>query len=188
MLLRSISTLLRNGLLLLVRSVKEEWSAHTVLGKAEGKEGSDVVLCPTTTMKGNKVFLLVGSTDLSYVGGCWREGGLELKLVVGTVTNPTGGESSKRIKWGEIQSPLNESAIAAHKGNLTEFIASGGSGALMEDGTIVFSLMAVNEKNDGVCSMIIYSKDNGSTWSLSEDISPAECLNPASPNGRDRFS
>ncbi|RNC39844.1 trans-sialidase [Trypanosoma cruzi] len=47
----------------------------------------------------------------------------------------------------------------------------------MEDGTPVFLRMAVNEAED-VCSMIIYSTDNGSAWALCEDISPAECLNP----------
>ncbi|RNC53153.1 trans-sialidase, partial [Trypanosoma cruzi] len=29
-----------------------------------------------------------------------------------------------------------------------------------------------------VCSMTIYSTDNGSAWALSEGMSPAECLNP----------
>ncbi|RNE97343.1 trans-sialidase [Trypanosoma cruzi] len=124
---------------------KKEWRAHTVLGKAEGKGNLDVVRHPTTTMKDNKVFLLVGSTALSDVNGSWEEGRFELKLVVGEVTNPTGGEPSKRIKWGEIKSPLNESTLAAHKGNFTECLASGGSGVLMEDGTLVFSLMAINE-------------------------------------------
>ncbi|ESS61177.1 trans-sialidase [Trypanosoma cruzi Dm28c] len=155
---------------------KKEWSAHTVLGEAEGEGSLDVVRHPTTTMKGNKVFLLAGSTALSYVNGSWKEGGFELKLVVGEVTNPTGGEPSKRIKWGEIQSPLNESTIAAHKGNLTECLASGGSGVLMEDGTIVFPLMAKDEVD--VYSLIIYSMNNGSTWSLSEGMSPAECETP----------
>ncbi|EAN85603.1 putative trans-sialidase, Group II [Trypanosoma cruzi] len=163
----------------LVEKVKEEgWRARTVLGKAEGNESFDVVRHPTTTMKGNKVFLLVGSTALSDVNESWKEGSLEIKLVVGEVTNPTDSEQSKRIEWGEIKSPLNGSTIAAHKGNLKEFAASGGSGVLMEDGTLVFSLMAVNEKNDGVYSMIIYSKDNGSTWALSEDMSPANCTDP----------
>ncbi|RNE99814.1 trans-sialidase, partial [Trypanosoma cruzi] len=122
---------------------KETWRAHTVLGKADGKGNLDVVRHPTTTMKDNKVFLLVGSTALSDVNGSWEEGRFELKLVVGEVTNPTGGEPSKRIKWGEIKSPLNESTLAAHKGNFTECLASGGSGVLMEDGTLVFSLMAI---------------------------------------------
>ncbi|RNF12941.1 trans-sialidase [Trypanosoma cruzi] len=155
----------------LVEEVKKEgWRARTVLGKAEGEGSLDVVRHPTTIAKGDKVFLLVGSTALSDVNGDWKEGRFELKLVVGEVTNPTGGEPSKRIKWGEIQSPLNESTLAAHKGNLTECIASGGSGVLMEDGTIVFSLMAKDEVD--VYSLIIYSTNNGSTWSLSEGMSP----------------
>nr|AAD13347.1 surface glycoprotein Tc85-11 [Trypanosoma cruzi] len=158
---------------------KKEWRARTVLGKAEGNESFDVVVRhPTTIMKGNKVFLLVGSTALSVVNESWKEGSLEIKLVVGEVTKPTDSEPSKRIEWGEINSPLNGSTLAAHKGKLTECLASGGSGVLMEDGALVFSLMAVNEKNDGVYSMIIYSKDNGSTWALSEDMSPANCTDP----------
>ncbi|RNC53789.1 sialidase, partial [Trypanosoma cruzi] len=163
---------------LVERVGKGTWRAHTVLGKAEGKKGLDVVLRPTTTMKGNKVFLLVGSTDLSYVNGSWEEGRYELKLVVGEVTNATGGEPSERIKWGEVQSPVQQTTLAAHKGEWTECLASGGSGVLMEDGTIVFSLMAINEKDDGVFSLIIYSKDNGSTWSLSEGTSHLKCGAP----------
>ncbi|KAF5215880.1 putative trans-sialidase, Group II [Trypanosoma cruzi] len=163
---------------LVERVGKGTWRAHTVLGKAEGKKGLDVVLRPTTTMKGNKVFLLVGSTDLSYVNGSWEEGRYELKLVVGEVTNATGGEPSERIKWGEVQSPVQQTTLAAHKGEWTECLASGGSGVLMEDGTIVFSLMAINEKDDGVFSLIIYSKDNGSNWSLSEGTSHPKCGAP----------
>ncbi|RNF08305.1 trans-sialidase [Trypanosoma cruzi] len=155
---------------------KKEWSAHTVLGEAEGEGSLDVVRHPTTIAKGDKVFLLAGSTALSYVDGSWKEGRFELKLVVGEVTNPTGGEPSKRIKWGEIQSPLNESTIGAHNGKLAECLASGGSGVLMEDGTLVFPLMAKDEVD--VYSLIIYSMNNGSTWSLSEGMSPAKCLKP----------
>ncbi|EKG08180.1 trans-sialidase, putative, partial [Trypanosoma cruzi] len=71
---------------------KETWRAHTVLGKAEEKGSLDVVRHPTTTMKGNKVFLLAGGTALSYVNGSWKEGSLELKLVVGEVTKPSAGD------------------------------------------------------------------------------------------------
>ncbi|RNC36573.1 trans-sialidase, partial [Trypanosoma cruzi] len=159
---------------------KGTWRAHTVLGKAEGKGGLDVVLRPTTTMKGNKVFLLAGGFgELKESGRNWKWGKFELKLVVGDVTNPTGGKLSERIKWGPIRSPLNESTIAAHKVNLTEFVASGGSGVLMEEGTIVFPLMAKsgNETED-VYSMIIYSTDDGEKWSLSTGMSPAKCFNP----------
>ncbi|RNC32618.1 trans-sialidase [Trypanosoma cruzi] len=89
------------GTLLLVRSMKDAWRAHTVLGAAEGKESLGVVLRRTTTTKGHGVFPLAGGSDVSYEGVCWREGGLELKLVVGDVTNPTGGKRSGRIEWGD---------------------------------------------------------------------------------------
>ncbi|ESS60543.1 putative trans-sialidase [Trypanosoma cruzi Dm28c] len=90
---------------------------------------------------------------------------------------PTSSEPTERIKWGEIRSLLNESTIAAHKGNLKGFASSGGSGVLMEDGTLVFPVIAFNGENDGF-SMIIYSMDDGSTWSLSKGISPAKCTDP----------
>ncbi|RNC44312.1 trans-sialidase, partial [Trypanosoma cruzi] len=151
--------------------------AHTVPGAAEGEESLGVVLRPTTITKGNGVFPLAGGSDVSYKGGCWREGGLELKLFVGDVTNPTGGKRSERIGWDDPKPIPKRISSASHEGDWTEFIASGGAGVLMEDGTLVFSLMAVNEAED-VCSTIIYSTDSGSAWALSEDISPAECLNP----------
>ncbi|RNC51732.1 putative trans-sialidase, partial [Trypanosoma cruzi] len=47
----------------------------------------------------------------------------------------------------------------------------------MEDGTLVFPLMAKSKAED-VCSMIICSTDSGSAWALCEGMSPAECLNP----------
>ncbi|KAF8294909.1 putative trans-sialidase, Group II [Trypanosoma cruzi] len=165
----------------LVGEVKKEgWRARTVVGKAEGEGGLGVVRHPTTTMKGNKVFLLVGSTALSDVNGSWKEGSLELKLVVGEVTKPSaGGEPSQWIKWSEVQSPVKRTTSAAHEGKLTDYIASGGSGVLMEDGTIVFSLMAMNEtKEVDVYSMIIYSKDNGSTWVFPEGTSHPKCGAP----------
>ncbi|KAF8299981.1 putative trans-sialidase [Trypanosoma cruzi] len=162
----------------LVAEVKKStWQAHTVLGKADGTERFDVVLRPTTTTKDNKVFLLAGSSDASNVNGSWSHGGLKLKLVVGDVRKPTDSEQGGWINWGEVQSPLNETTGAVQGRKLTGFVASGGAGVLMEDGTLVFSLMAKSEEED-VYSMIIYSKDNGSTWALSNSVSSAKCVNP----------
>ncbi|RNC45046.1 trans-sialidase-like protein [Trypanosoma cruzi] len=163
----------------LVAEVKKStWQAHTVLGKAEEKGSLDVVLRPTTTMKENKVFLLAGSSVSSNVSESWSHGGLKLKLVVGDVTKPSAdSEQSGWIKWGKAQSPLNETSEAVQERKLTGFVASGGAGVLMEDGTLVFSLMAKSEEED-VYSMIIYSKDNGSTWALSNSVSSAKCVNP----------
>ncbi|RNC43001.1 trans-sialidase, partial [Trypanosoma cruzi] len=57
----------------LVGEVSEStWKAHTVLGTTDGTNRVGVVLRPTTTMKGNKVFLLVGSSAVFYEsGGNW---------------------------------------------------------------------------------------------------------------------
>ncbi|EAN86731.1 trans-sialidase-like protein [Trypanosoma cruzi] len=164
----------------LVGKVKEDtWKAHTVLGTTDGTDNRvDVFYRPTTTTKGNKVFLLAGSlSGLKESNRSRKWDNLGLKLVVGDVTNPTSSELTERIEWDQISSLLNESIIAAHEGNLKEFFAAGGSGVLMENGTLVFPLMAKSGNSD-IYSMIIYSKDDGSTWALSEGMSPAKCLNP----------
>ncbi|RNC39320.1 trans-sialidase [Trypanosoma cruzi] len=107
MLLRGALTLRGIVPLLLVWPIKDTWRAHTVLGAAEGKEGLGVVHHSTTVTKGNGAFLLAGGSDVSYEGGCWREGGLELQLVVGDVTNPTGGKQSGWIEWGDPKHSRN---------------------------------------------------------------------------------
>ncbi|RNF07156.1 trans-sialidase [Trypanosoma cruzi] len=151
--------------------------AHTVVCAAEGKESLGVVLRPTTITKGNGVFPLAGGSDVSYEGGCWRDGGLELQLFVGDVANPTGGRQSGRIEWGDPKPLSKRISSASHEGDWTEFFAFGGAGVVMEDGTLVFPLMAKDEAED-VCSMIVHSTDSGSAWALSEYISSAECLDP----------
>ncbi|RNE97037.1 putative trans-sialidase [Trypanosoma cruzi] len=88
------------------------------------------------------MFPLAGGSDVSYEGGCWREGGLEPKLVVGDAANPTGGRQSGRIEWGDPKPLSKRISSAFHEGERTEFIASGGAGVVMEDGIIVFPLMA----------------------------------------------
>ncbi|EAN83044.1 putative trans-sialidase, Group II [Trypanosoma cruzi] len=164
----------------LVGKVSEStWKANTVLGPTDGTDKRvEVFYHPTATTKGNKVFLLAGSLgELKESDGRRKWNNLGLKLVVGDVREPTSSEPTGSIKWDQIRSLLNESNIAAHEGKLKEFLAAGGSGILMEDGTPVFPLMAKNEAEE-FYSMIIYSKDNGSTWSLSEGMSPAKCLKP----------
>ncbi|RNF06285.1 trans-sialidase-like protein [Trypanosoma cruzi] len=158
---------------------ESKWKAYTVLGPTDGTgNGVGFFYHPTTTTKGNKVFLLAGSlAGLKESGGRRTRDNLGLKLVVGDVREPTSSEPTGSIKWDKIRSLLNESNLAAHKDKLTELVAAGGSGILMEDGTLVFPLMA-KSGNGNFYSMIIYSNDNGSTWSLSTGFSPAKCETP----------
>ncbi|KAF5217326.1 hypothetical protein ECC02_009799 [Trypanosoma cruzi] len=166
----------------LVGKVNEStWKANTVLGTTDGADnGVGFFYHPTTTTKGNKVFLLAGSLyEYKQTDGNRTYSGFKLRieLVVGDVREPTSSEPTERIKWDQIRSLLNESTIDAHEGKLKEFLAAGGSGVLMEDGTLVFPLMAVNAAKEDY-SMIIYSTDNGSTWALSTGVSPAKCFDP----------
>ncbi|RNF02538.1 trans-sialidase-like protein, partial [Trypanosoma cruzi] len=162
----------------LVEKVSEStWKAYTVLDTTDRTNRVGDVLNPTTTTKGNKVFLLAVSYDmLNQSGGNWKRDSLDLKLVVGDVTKPTASEPSGWITWGTPTS-LGQTTLKTPKAGLKDFASSGGSGVLMEDGTLVFPVIAFNAENTGF-SMIIYSTNNGSTWSLSEGMSPAECLYP----------
>ncbi|KAF8302222.1 putative trans-sialidase, Group II [Trypanosoma cruzi] len=162
----------------LVDKVSEStWKAYNVLGTTDGANNRvDGVFNPTTTTKDNKVFLLAVSFDMLNESGNWKRDSPDLKLVVGDVTKPTESEQSGWITWGTPTS-LSQTTLKPPKAGLKEFASSGGSGVLMEGGTLVFPLMA-QSVNDVVYSMIIYSTDNGEKWSLSEGMSPAKCLKP----------
>ncbi|RNC39581.1 surface protein-2, partial [Trypanosoma cruzi] len=59
---------------------------------------------------------------------------------------------------------------------LMQLYAAGGSGIVMQNGTLVFPLV-VNGENYPFSS-ITYSTDNGNNWVFPESISPWECLDP----------
>ncbi|EKF33708.1 trans-sialidase, putative [Trypanosoma cruzi marinkellei] len=168
---------------------KSTWRAHTVLGEADGEDCVGGLCRSTTTTKGNTVFFLVGGSDAHKAsGGKWRGGSLNLKVVVGDATNSTGGKLSERIEWGDLTYLLNHIFSALQKGELRGLFASGGSGALMEDGTLVFSLRGRND-NGEFLSVITYSTDNGKNLDVLKGMPPAKRFDPASPNGRgDEFS
>ncbi|PWV07402.1 putative trans-sialidase, Group II [Trypanosoma cruzi] len=156
---------------------QSSWRAHTVLTAANGKKRLDDMLNPTTIAKGNKVFLLVESPGLSPVNDNSFLDRLDLTLVVGTVTNSTGGEPSKRIEWGapKLLLSMNISA-ASDESELRSVFPSGGSGVLMDNGTLVFPVVTFGD-DDGF-SMIIYSTDDGANWVFSNGTSPAKWETP----------
>ncbi|KAF8280596.1 putative trans-sialidase, Group II [Trypanosoma cruzi] len=163
----------------LVEKVNEgTWRAHTVLDKVEGKDRVGVLFHPTTITKGNKVFLLVGSSDVLYENEEWGRVDLELTLVVGDVTPSTRGEPGGRIKWGDPRPLFDSKYSLKHKSKLNTFFPSGGSGVLMEDGTLVFSLVAMKENPNEAFYTIVYSKNGGENWLLSEGMSPPKCYHP----------
>ncbi|PWV06837.1 putative trans-sialidase, Group II [Trypanosoma cruzi] len=168
-----------NWTTLVDRVNQSSWRAHTVPTATEANEKSlDGMLNPTTIAKGNKVFLLSESFLWSNLSGKIYLDRLDLKLVVGTVTNSTGGEPSKRIEWGapKLLLSMNISA-ASDERELKRFFPSGGSGVLTDNGTLVFPVVTFDENDDGF-SMIIYSTDDGANWVFSNGTSPAKWETP----------
>ncbi|ESL05671.1 hypothetical protein TRSC58_06671 [Trypanosoma rangeli SC58] len=152
-----------------------EWRAHSIFNTTTQKEHEVSVRYaprPTTVAKGNKVFLLVGGYyqkyDPSWKGWIIFSQGFD--LLVGEATK------DKVIQWGDPTSLWPQIEPYAGELDLRDFIG-GGSGVVMEDGTLVFPLRANREGSGFVC-MIIYSKDDGKNWVLPLGMLPTGCIDP----------
>ncbi|RNE97396.1 group II trans-sialidase superfamily [Trypanosoma rangeli] len=152
------------------------WKSHNIFPmsvQVEHKPHVRCVLKPTTVAKGSKVFLLVGGHYLKYdpSSKSWIVLLQGLDLLVGEATQ------DKLIQWGKPTSLLSQIEPSAEQRGLDRFAGGGGSGVVMEDGTLVFPVTARDALADTV-SMIIYSKDDGKNWLLPQGMLPAGCIAP----------
>ncbi|EKF29509.1 trans-sialidase, putative, partial [Trypanosoma cruzi marinkellei] len=155
----------------------DEWKAYTVFGREkEGRPG--LVAYPAAIAKGNSVFLLVGSYELTYEPAKkhWALANWEAHVVVGEAKR-SARKRSELINWSKPIPLSKQISLATHESDLKDVFGSGDSGVLMEDGTLVFSLMAT-KRNEEIVSMILYSSNNGSKWMLSAGTAPAKCIHP----------
>ncbi|EKF32764.1 trans-sialidase, putative [Trypanosoma cruzi marinkellei] len=157
---------------------KTEWRAHTALGSWNGKNNVGFWYWPTPIAKDNKVFLLVGGYEEKYYGyyNGWAMSDWDIQLVVGEATQATDIQHSKPISWGKPTSLLPQIPQKIKSGP-KKFVAAGGSGIVMENGTLVFPLMVSNGTNHPFF-MITYSTDNGKNWVFPEGTSRAQCTHP----------
>ncbi|RNE95309.1 trans-sialidase, partial [Trypanosoma rangeli] len=144
-----------------------KWRAHSIFNTTMQDDRSAPLrntAQPTTIAKGNKVFLLVGGNHLqsASIKEQIPQYFQYLDLLVGEATE------NKAIRWGEPTSLLSQIEPSAKEKGIERFQTCGGSGVLMEDGTLVFPVMAMKGENS-VASMMIYSKD-GKTWGLPMNI------------------
>ncbi|ESL05402.1 hypothetical protein TRSC58_06951 [Trypanosoma rangeli SC58] len=135
-----------------------KWKPYSVFSmsiQVENKPHVKCVLKPTAVAKGNKVFLLVGGHYKKFdpSSKCWIVLAQGLDLLVGEATQ------DKVIQWGEPTSLLLQIESTAEQRGLDQFVGGGGSGVVMEDGTLVFPVTVRNAVADTV-TMIIYSKDD----------------------------
>ncbi|RNE95507.1 group II trans-sialidase superfamily [Trypanosoma rangeli] len=155
----------------------KKWKAYNIFNTTTQEEHNDRVryaVRPTTIAKGNKVFLLVGGYHQKYdlSSKKWIASSQGLDLLVGEATQ------DKVIQWGKSTSLVPQIEPSAKQRGLDEFVGGGGSGVVMEDGTLVFPVTARNTENNKAVSMIIYSKDDGKNWVLPHGMLPVQCTEP----------
>ncbi|RNE95778.1 group II trans-sialidase superfamily, partial [Trypanosoma rangeli] len=154
-----------------------EWKAYSIFNTTTQEEHNDRVryaVRPTTVAKGNKVFLLVGGYHQKYDPSSkkWTASSQGLDLLVGESTQ------DKLIQWGEPTSFAPQIEPSATQRGLDRFVGGGGSGVVMEDGTLVFPVTARRTGDNEAVSMIIYSKDDGKNWLLPLGMLPVGCTDP----------
>ncbi|EKF28617.1 trans-sialidase, putative, partial [Trypanosoma cruzi marinkellei] len=137
-------------------------------------------LLPTTIARGNDLFLLVGSHNRirDPTAKLWIDDGWDIHLVVGKATQSADDKQSELVEWGAPKSLLASITKSTQQRGLTNFVGGGGSGIVTEDGRLVFPMMATRKNDDGIVSMILYSKDSGTNWDVSKDVPAADCRDP----------
>ncbi|ESS55415.1 trans-sialidase [Trypanosoma cruzi Dm28c] len=136
---------------------------------------------PTTAVKGNDIYMIVGqyiSKDCPNSGA----GGCELLLVKGSV-NSGDDINNKKIDWEDPESSPQR-LFDTQLGSWTRLIGSGGSGVKMKDETLVFPVEGTKKAVEGeevdakTVSLIIQSKDT-TDWTLSKGMSADGCSDPS---------
>ncbi|ESS60899.1 trans-sialidase [Trypanosoma cruzi Dm28c] len=138
---------------------------------AENNFGTTELLRPTTVVLGDSVYMLVGNQSRTrpQVEGTNERG---LLLVKGTVSGEGG---KKKIKWNEthLVNPQGKQKSLS----LTELIGGGGSGAVMDDGTLVFPMQA--KKSDGTKVLLsMHFPNSVNKWELSSETPGNGCRDP----------
>ncbi|RNE95022.1 group II trans-sialidase superfamily, partial [Trypanosoma rangeli] len=154
-----------------------EWKAYSIFNTTMRQEYMSRVtyeVRPTTIAKGNKVFLLAGDYHQKYDPSSkkWTASSQGLDLLVGEATQ------DKVIQWGEPTSLVPQIKPSAKQRGLEQFVGGGGSGVVMEDGTLVFPVTARMTGDNDIVSMIIYSKDDGKNWVLPQGTVSGRCIAP----------
>ncbi|KAF8287203.1 putative trans-sialidase, Group VIII [Trypanosoma cruzi] len=150
----------------------------SIFGTGLLKEGSggihtaNGITRPTTLVLGESVYMLLGNQNHKKPP---VEGTNErcLLLVKGTLTDEGG--NNKKIRW-------NETLVVKPHGkgeslSLAELIGGGGSGAVMDDGSLVFPMQAKNR--DGTSVLLSMSFDpSENKWELPQITPGKGCRDP----------
>ncbi|PWU89409.1 putative trans-sialidase, Group V [Trypanosoma cruzi] len=157
-------------------------------GASEEQKKKVDVSRPTTVLKGNDIYVLVGqygSKDSQSSGA----DGCGLLLVKGSVSGE--GPSNNKIVWKDTESPPQR-LFEAQPDSWTRLIGSGGSGVKIKDETLVFPVEGTKKKAEGAeegktVSLIISSSQDFTTWTLSNGMSDDGCGAPSVVEWEDKL-
>ncbi|RNC38574.1 putative trans-sialidase, partial [Trypanosoma cruzi] len=158
----------------------KDWTKVLEEGASEGQKKKVDVSRPTTAVKGNDIYMLVGQCG-SKESLSSDEGGCELLLVKGSVSGEDA--SNKKIDWKDTENSPQR-LFDKQPDSWTMLIGSGGSGVEMKDETLVFPVEGTKKKAEGTevdvktVSLIIQSKDT-TNWTLSKGMSDGGCSDPS---------
>ncbi|ESS55684.1 trans-sialidase [Trypanosoma cruzi Dm28c] len=140
---------------------------------------------PTTVVKGNDIYMLVGKYSRTDTADAQESGGGDWGLLLVEVKVNSVEENNKKIDWKNTES--SPQRLDTQSDSWTKLIGSGGSGIETEDGTLVFPVEGKkkenkeDESNDGkTVSLLIYTlKDANEGWKLSKGMSEGGCSDPS---------
>ncbi|KAF8304921.1 putative trans-sialidase, Group V [Trypanosoma cruzi] len=140
---------------------------------------------PTTVVKGNDIYMLVGKYSRTDTADAQESGGGDWGLLLVEVKVNSVEENNKKIDWKNTES--SPQRLDTQSDSWTKLIGSGGSGIETEDGTLVFPVEGKkkenkeDESNDGkTVSLLIYTlKDANEGWKLSKEAPEGGCSDPS---------
>ncbi|PBJ78042.1 trans-sialidase [Trypanosoma cruzi cruzi] len=166
----------------------ETWETQIAIKNSRVSSVSRVV-DPTVIVKGNKLYVLVGSYKKSKNYWTWQPDGSEwdILLAVGVVTKSTvDGKTTANITWGSPVS-LKEFFPAEMEGMHTkQFLGGAGVATVASNGNLVYPVQVTDMKKQ-VFSKIFYSADEGKTWNFSEGRSDFGCSEPVVLEWKNKF-
>ncbi|ESS62493.1 trans-sialidase [Trypanosoma cruzi Dm28c] len=139
---------------------------------------------PTTVVKGNDIYMLVGKYSRAAAGENSGAGEWGLLLVKGKAGGESGGE--KRIKWKDT-TDVPQASVGEQLDSWTGLIGGGGSGIETKDRTLLFPVQGKKKekgeapKDEKAISLLIYSSEDTTDggWKLSKGMSDGGCSDPS---------
>ncbi|EKG00298.1 trans-sialidase, putative, partial [Trypanosoma cruzi] len=133
-------------------------------GASEDQKKEVDVSRPTTVLKGNDIYMLVGKYSRTTVGDAECKATSEkIKSGILLVKGEVGGDGGNKIRWNAADGlPCT---LGDQDKSLKRLIVGGGSGVKIKDETLVFPVEGTKKKAEGseedvkTVSLIIYSTD-----------------------------